>query len=71
LLARAGEAKPLMDAITKHPNMDVRTLCIRIMNEVHKPEVKEEMYGLLTKENLPNAVRTSILQTVNQNGAAE
>jgi hypothetical protein len=66
LLARAGETKPLMDAITKHPNVDVRTLCVRIMNEARKPEAKEEMYGLLKQEDLPSAVRTSIIQTVSQ-----
>lgn len=48
-LAKAGETKPLIDAIRKHPSMEIRTLCVRIMNNAHKPDVKEEMYGLLSR----------------------
>jgi hypothetical protein len=69
LLAKSGETKPLLDAITKHPNMSVRIVAIKIMNEAQKPEAKEQLAELAHVDNLPSFVRTSLMQAVNQNAS--
>lgn len=69
LLAKAGETKPLLDAITKHPNMNVRILAIKIMNETQKPEAHEQLKELTHEANLPKFIRTSLIHVVRQNAA--
>lgn len=69
LLAKAGETKPLLDAITKHPNMNVRILAIKIMNETQKPEAHEQLKELTHEANLPKFIKTSLMHVVRQNAA--
>lgn len=67
LLAKAGETKPLLDAITKHPMVDVRILAIKIMNDAHQPEAHEQLINVSESADLPSAVRNSILAAVGSN----
>lgn len=70
LLAKAGETKPLMDAITKHPDMEMRVLAIKIMNDAHRNEAQEQLLGLSQQENIPPYIRESLLNTVRQSATA-
>lgn len=70
LLAKAGETKPLLDAITKHPMVDVRILAIKIMNDAHQPETQEQLINVSESADLPSAVRNTILETIGSNALA-
>jgi len=70
LLAHAGETKLLLDAISNHEDVNVRVLCVRIMNEAQRPENTEQLRNLSEDEGMPSVVRSSLMQAVQQHAQA-
>ncbi|GEM_PF-2912739 len=70
LLAKAREIQTIMNAISTHEDMNVRVICVRVMNEAQKPEVTEKLREMSENESLPSIVRASLIQAVQQQAQA-
>ena len=64
LLAKANEMQPILDAIEHHRNNDVRLCAVRVLGLSGQPEVAQELRQLAGRDDIPDAVRTSILEVI-------
>ncbi len=61
LLAKAGMNDPILDAISHHPNIDVRLKAVHLMASTGHPQTFEHLRELTVKDGIHDEVRTAIL----------
>lgn len=66
LLVKSGETEPLADAITNHPEVNVRLGVIRLLGSTTNPEVATLLRHLVVREGLPEKVRSALMEVVYQ-----
>jgi HEAT repeat protein len=64
LLAKANEMQPILDAIEHHPDTDVRLCAVRVLGLSGQPQVAQELRQLAGRDDIPDVVRTSILEVI-------
>lgn len=64
LVAKAGETKPLLDAINDHPEMNVRLGLVRLLGTTGQPEVATQLRHLAVREGMPEKVRAALMEVV-------
>lgn len=66
LLAKADQIEPVVDAVVNHPNLDVKLTIVRLLTNTGQPEVFEQLRQLAVKQNLPEELRTVLLESMYQ-----
>jgi HEAT repeat protein len=64
LLAKSGETGPLADAISSHPELNVRLALVRLIGTSSHPEAANMLRHLAVREGLPEKVRSALLEVV-------
>ena len=64
LLAKSGETQPLADAISSHPEVNVRLALVRLIGTSSHPEAATMLRHLAVREGLPEKVRSALLEVV-------
>jgi len=64
LLAKAKLSEPILDAITDHPNMDVRLKAVHLLACSGQPEVFEQLRELAVKDGMREDVKTALLDAM-------
>ena len=64
LLAKANEMQPILDAIEHHRDNDVRLCAVRVLGLSGQPQVAQELRQLAGRDDIPDVVRTSILEVI-------
>jgi len=64
LLAKANETQPILDAIEHHKATDVRLCAVRVLGLSGQPQVAQAFRQLAGRDDIPEAVRTSILDVI-------
>ena len=64
LLAKAHETEPIIEAIAHHEDHAVRLCAVRVLNVVAPPDVAPQLRELVGGDNLPDAVRTAVLEVL-------
>jgi HEAT repeat protein len=64
LLAKCNETEPILDAITKHTDYNVRLSAVRLLGLSGQPEVVQQLRHLAVKDGLPEKLRTALLEVV-------
>jgi HEAT repeat protein len=64
LLAKAHETQPIIDAIARHEDQEVRLCAVRVLNVAAQSEVAPQLRELVGRDDLPEAVRTAILEVL-------
>lgn len=64
LLARAHETPPITNVIESHPDEEVRLTAVRVLNMAGQNSVLPKLRELAAHENMPESVRTAILETL-------
>jgi HEAT repeat protein len=64
LLAKSGETEPLADAISNHPEVNVRLALVRLIGTSRHPEAATMLRHLAVREGLPEKVRSALLEVV-------
>jgi HEAT repeat protein len=64
LLARAHETQPIINVIASHVDDEVRLTAIRVLNIAGQNSVLPKLRDLAAHENMPESVRTAILETL-------
>ena len=64
LLARAQETQPILTVIESHADPEVRLTAVRVLNLTGQDSVLPRLRELATHENLPERVRTAVLETL-------
>lgn len=64
LLVKTGETQPLADAISSHPEVNVRLALIRLIGTSSNPESATMLRHLAVREGLPDKVRSALLEIV-------
>lgn len=64
LLAKSGETGPLVDAISEHPEVDVRLALVRLIGSTGGPEAPALLRHLAVRDGLPEKVRSSVMEVV-------
>jgi len=63
-LAKANEMQPILDAIEHHRDNDVRLCAVRVLGLSGQPQVAQELRQLAGRDDIPDVVRTSILEVI-------
>jgi HEAT repeat protein len=64
ILAKSNETQPILDAITKHTDYNVRLSAVRLLGLSGQPEVVQQIRHLAVKDGLPEKLRTALLEVV-------
>jgi HEAT repeat protein len=64
LLARAHETQPIINVIESHSDDEVRLTAVRVLNMAGQSSVLPKLRDLAGHENMPESVRTLILETL-------
>jgi HEAT repeat protein len=64
LLARAHETQPIINVIESHVDDEVRLTAVRVLNLAGQNSVLPKLRELVSRENMPESVRTAILETL-------
>jgi HEAT repeat protein len=64
LMAKAGEVQPLMLAIAKHPNVEVRLTTVKILALSNQQQVLPGLRNLAAREALPSEVHTAVMEAI-------
>jgi len=64
LLAKAHETQPILDAIRKHKDEDVRLCAIRVLNVAGQPDLAPTLRELVGSEGLSENSRTAMLEVL-------
>ena len=64
LLARAHETGPIVDAIEKHRDEEVRLCAVRVLNMAGESSVVPKLRELAARDSLSENVRTAILEAL-------
>jgi HEAT repeat protein len=64
LMAKAGEVQPLMQAISKHPDHEVRLTAVKLLSLSNQPQILPALRNLAARENLPSDVHTAVMEAI-------
>ncbi|HEY6187080.1 MAG TPA: HEAT repeat domain-containing protein [Pyrinomonadaceae bacterium] len=64
LLAKSNETEPIVDAIVKHKDYNVRLAAVRLLGLSASPEIVQQLRQLAVKDGLPEKLRTALLEVV-------
>ncbi|MDT4966610.1 MAG: hypothetical protein QOJ64_1347 [Acidobacteriota bacterium] len=64
LLAKSEETEPLVDAISSHPELNVRLALVRLLGTSGGAEVATLLRHLAVRDGLPEKVRSALLEVV-------
>ncbi len=64
LMAKAGEVQPLMQAISKHTNIEVRLTAIKLLALSNQPQVLPALRNLAAREALPAEVQSAVMEAI-------
>lgn len=71
LAVKAGEVGPLVEAIERHQDVDVRLACVGLLGQTHEPELAERLQLLAEHGGVPERVRAALRQTLARRAHAE
>lgn len=66
LMAKAGEVQSLVSTIEEHPSTEVRLALVKLLSLSGQQEVLAAFRYLVTRDQLPIAVRSSIMEAIYQ-----
>jgi HEAT repeat protein len=66
LVAKAGEAAPLMRVIEDHPNIQLRLAVIKLLALSGEPRITTALFGLAQRSSLPLEVRSAVREAIFQ-----
>jgi hypothetical protein len=66
LLASANVTEPVLDAIVNHPNLDIRLALVKLLVSTGQLQVFEQLRQLAVREDLPEELRTTLLEALYQ-----
>jgi hypothetical protein len=64
LMAKAGEVQPLMQAIAKHPDNEVRLTAVKLLALSNQPQILPAFRNLAARENLPADVHVAVMEAI-------
>ena len=64
LMAKAGEVQPLLQAISRHPNVDVRLTTVKLLALSNQSQVLPALRGLAARETLPPDVHSAVMEAI-------
>jgi len=64
LMAKAGEVVPLLQAISKHSNLDVRLTAIKLIALSNQQQVLSELRNMAAREVLPAEVHSAVMEAI-------
>jgi hypothetical protein len=64
LMAKCGEVSPLMQAISRHSNLDVRLTSIKLLALSHQQQVISSLRHLAAREALPPEVHSALMEAI-------
>ena len=64
LMAKAGEVQPLMQAIAKHPNHEVRLTAVKLLALSNQPQILPAFRSLAARETLPSDVQAAVMEAI-------
>ena len=64
LLAKAKVSEPILNAISDHPNIDVRLKAVHLLARTGEPEVFEQLRELAVSEGMREDVKTALLDAL-------
>ncbi|HEY6046571.1 MAG TPA: hypothetical protein VIU65_08210, partial [Pyrinomonadaceae bacterium] len=64
LMAKAGEVAPLLQAIGKHSNVDVRLTSIKLIALSNQQQVLSALRNLAAREGLPAEVHAAVMEAI-------
>jgi HEAT repeat protein len=64
LMAKAGEVQPLMQAIAKHPNLEVRLTAIKLLALSKQQQILPGLRNLAARDSLPTEVHTAVMEAI-------
>jgi HEAT repeat protein len=62
LLARARESEPILDAIRKHKDEEVRLAAVRVLNLEPNTSLAPKLREIVSSDGVPESVRTAVLE---------
>ncbi|HEX8775338.1 MAG TPA: HEAT repeat domain-containing protein [Pyrinomonadaceae bacterium] len=66
LMAKAGEVQSLIETIEDHPSTEVRLALVKLLALSGQPDMLKTFRYLATRDSLPIAVRSSIMEAIYQ-----
>jgi HEAT repeat protein len=64
LMAKAGEVQPLIQAISKHEDMDVRLTAVKVLALSNQPQVLPAFRSLAAREPLPPEIHAAVMDAI-------
>ncbi len=64
LMAKAGEVQPLMQAIAKHSDQEVRLTAVKLLALSSQPQILPAFRSLAARESLPSDVHQSVMEAI-------
>jgi HEAT repeat protein len=64
LLAKAKVSEPILNAISDHPNIDVRLKAVHLLARTGEPEVFEQLRELAVSDGMREDVKTALLDAL-------
>jgi hypothetical protein len=64
LMAKAGEVQPLMQAVAKHPNTEVRLTSVKLLALSNQHQVLPGLRSLAARDALPAEVHTAVMEAI-------
>ncbi len=64
LMAKAGEVQPLMQAIAKHPNTEVRLTAVKLLALSNQQQVLPNLRSLASRDALPEEVHAAVMEAI-------
>ena len=64
LMAKAGEVQPLIQAIAKHPNTEVRLTAVKLLSLSNQQQVLPNLRSLASRDVLPEEVHAAVMEAI-------
>src|SRR5205085_3699764 len=66
LMSKAGEVRPLMQAIEEHPNTEVRLAVVKLLALSGQPDVLAAFRRMAVRGSLPAEIRSAVMDATYQ-----
>jgi hypothetical protein len=66
LMSKAGELKPLIEAVEEHPNLETRLTAVTLLAMSGQPEVDPAFRRLAVRGSLPSRLRSAVMAAMHQ-----
>ena len=63
-MAKAGEVQPLINAIDRHDNLEVRLTAAKLIGLSNQQQVLPGLRGLASRDQLPAEVQTAVMEAI-------